>query len=540
MHSVISVNSFYGKDGFLSTQLSLNDVCKFYIYFIEKVRIRHWRRKFSPAKSSLSRQYDKSALSRLYTWLKIRHSSALKISECLEVYLMAFELLQAVGMKKGLSPLLAFFFICSGQAQADSSSDALSGWTNIFPAPLSLKDLRSAPLDHVLDYLAIDPACKLESRGIVELVKRFDAAAKSINGQEAEKIFLSIQDTIRKSGKQCEAWDQLAYLLASRIISVSTDLMTPLLAAFLANQGSIRFSNSALGSRAQPFLGTYDCNQTKIVIDASLHPYDIGGVLTHELSHLLRDKLTPLNTIKGAFSSRNSRSGIDWPAFLTTDEALAVSGGAFQEWHIESAHSLDCFAHFIEHSKTDGDAGCPYRLDFSDEHAPLEVDAPRDLNLVSLDGAVASLFGAEMFESWDGLAGFILEPSKVTSQIVDVIHDAAVRIFSLVHSAYFKSGQLSRKEMQNLTSRHLPAELEPNQYQNGSWDDFRVYMQRLSPLLSRPSDTCKALIAASQDQAEQDLRSYIGLSNGSPVQPGEDGVRPSRGLRVCLARIPGL
>ena len=38
-------------------------------------------------------------------------------------------------------------------------------------------------------------------------------------------------------------------------------------------------------------IGGYDCNATRIYIDPSMAPMDLGSILIHELDHLFRDKL---------------------------------------------------------------------------------------------------------------------------------------------------------------------------------------------------------------------------------------------------------
>jgi hypothetical protein len=109
------------------------------------------------------------------------------------------------------------------------------------------------------------------------------------------------------------------------------------------------WNKKVTGKDIYKVLGGYDCLSSKIYIDVSLAPYDLGATFIHEFDHLERDKLTGRNlqTQPGhaqgdLYIDRNgdlsSRSGqqIYWPAFILQEETLSVLLAAQAEyimWH---------------------------------------------------------------------------------------------------------------------------------------------------------------------------------------------------------------
>ena len=459
-----------------------------------------------------------------------------------------------------------------------AATPARADWNDVFPGTPVIPD----PYTNLPDFIAADPGCEATVTEVVSTILAYGKAAGSSKKGDAEKAEKKIRQWLFPPSGQsqvCVSTAQRAYAVASIFLLdlenfdpnvqwqkysghvLSGELEVTLAAAFLANQGKIRFLDDAWKSRSDVnsrVRGAYDCADSIIYLDPKLSPVNLAATLLHEMDHLFRDKFLDVELLRSEFNLNSNGSAVDgWSSFLLMDEALAIVQSTFQQrdlqlhqvtvpafwpgggrWHKVTPYQLKDDVTFFA---KDGPLNqlylsCPKWASAETSVLPnflqtifLRKDAPMTCGKDALEAADREKIYESIFESYFPGAGSI---SPTTDENLSPTHHG-MELGQLV--SWVREHAIIRTPARDddpKTSHSLCDDLNP-----GTCVTYRVdqFIDALSVLKTKIASSSPACDLYQQAVASGALNHYVGTQVGA--RPSTDGVRP---LGPKVDKLPNL
>jgi len=296
--------------------------------------------------------------------------------------------------------------------------------------------------------------------------------------------------------------------------------------AFLANEGVIQPLPASYKKQYAQFgahiFGAYDCTQTKIYIDYSKRPFDLGASILHEISHLFRDKFVTEIPIAHSIQS-----------WLLLDETLAsVTAGAVQ-W------------------------------DSTNGYTPDQILGTGDFRLFDPSGNLNGIFyhifinkdpgmPTALFNGTDSILPHLLGQSflhaEAHNELGSEIQTEIQNIYQIVSQGYFghalAKGWGSALQPQTNSLNYDPLTTKVSTYSAGL-APFSATLSELSQKLKSASPAC---LQFKQAIKNGELTDYISVKATKPgnegvktgnegVKTGDEDAKPSINIKPCL--LPG-
>ena len=280
-------------------------------------------------------------------------------------------------------------------------------------------------------------------------------------------------------------------------------------------------------------IGAYDCADTRIFLDAHLHPFDLVTTLYHEMDHLVRDKtMTQIpNTLLNKGSPQDpSEASVSWDLFNLADEASAIASSTvpFMGLHslVNISHSGTILAHRHQEFQVKND----FTL-FSKDGPVAQF---RKLNMdVGPEKAAARLFGQSYDFEWPA--------ARHVNDEIDARHkewNLRNQFFATVWQAYFPGKTVVLGTSKDYDSffenadhfRDFPGVLTWDANTHSDFLDKLMSSDGPTSLLEEPSPVCKRYM---DSLALGDVSGYLGV-RFSKQGAIRESIRPCVNFRRSL------